>query len=73
MRLYIDGVQESSTTATASSIPDHGNDPALGDKNSTTALDTSGEDPFDGKIDEFRVYNRVLSAAEIKQLYNMGR
>lgn len=28
---------------------------------------------FDGFIDEFRVYNRALSAAEVAQLYNMGK
>ncbi len=28
---------------------------------------------FNGKIDEVRVYNRVLSATEIKQLYDMAR
>ena len=28
---------------------------------------------FDGQIDEVRIYNRALSAAEIATLYNMGR
>ena len=28
---------------------------------------------FLGKIDEVRVYNRALTADEIKQLYNMGK
>ncbi len=28
---------------------------------------------FDGSMDEFRLYNRVLSAAEISTLYNLGR
>jgi hypothetical protein len=28
---------------------------------------------YDGKIDDLRVYNRVLTAAEVKQLYNLGR
>jgi hypothetical protein len=28
---------------------------------------------FDGIIDEVRIYNRALSATEIKQLYNAGR
>ncbi len=28
---------------------------------------------FDGTVDEARLYNRALSAAEIKQLYNMGK
>ena len=32
-----------------------------------------GADPyFDGKIDEFRVYNRALSAAEIQALYQFA-
>jgi hypothetical protein len=29
--------------------------------------------PFKGTIDDVRVYNRALSAGEVKQLYNMGR
>ena len=29
--------------------------------------------PFNGLIDEVRVYNRALSASEVKVLYNMGR
>lgn len=28
---------------------------------------------FDGIIDDVRIYNRVLSADEVKQLYNMGK
>ena len=28
---------------------------------------------FDGKLDEVRVYNRALSADEVKQLYRMGQ
>jgi Concanavalin A-like lectin/glucanases superfamily len=28
---------------------------------------------FNGLIDDVRVYNRVLSDAEVKQLYNAGR
>jgi hypothetical protein len=28
---------------------------------------------FDGFIDDVRVYNRVLTLSEIRQLYNMGR
>jgi hypothetical protein len=31
------------------------------------------EEPFKGRIDDVRIYNRALSATEIKQLYNMGR
>jgi hypothetical protein len=28
---------------------------------------------FPGTIDDVRIYNRALSAAEVKQLYNAGR
>ena len=28
---------------------------------------------FNGSIDDVRIYNRALSAAEVKQLYNLGR
>ncbi|HEY4714989.1 MAG TPA: LamG-like jellyroll fold domain-containing protein, partial [Candidatus Paceibacterota bacterium] len=28
---------------------------------------------FNGTIDDVRIYNRALSATEIKQLYNLGR
>jgi hypothetical protein len=28
---------------------------------------------FSGLLDDVRVYNRILSADEIKRLYNMGR
>lgn len=34
---------------------------------------TSPDRGFDGKIDEVRIHNRVLTASEIKQLYLMGR
>jgi len=33
----------------------------------------SGDLPFDGLIDEVRVYNRALSAKEIERLYNLSR
>jgi hypothetical protein len=26
-----------------------------------------------GSLDDMRIYNRALSASEVKQLYNMGR
>src|SRR3990167_10315195 len=32
-----------------------------------------GDPIFDGLIDEVRIYNRALSADEIRRLYNMGR
>jgi hypothetical protein len=32
-----------------------------------------GSNTFDGKIDEVRIYNRTLSANEIRDLYNLGK
>ena len=32
----------------------------------------SSDGYFDGSIDDVRIYNRALSAAEVKQLYNLG-
>lgn len=48
--------------------------------NSTTFFMGAGQDsgtvfdsPFAGFFDDVRIYNRVLSAAEVLQLYNMGK
>ena len=35
--------------------------------------DTYGGRFFNGSIDDVRIYNRALSASEVKQLYNLGR
>ncbi len=35
--------------------------------------DTSGSFPFNGSIDEVKIYNRALSAAEISEQYEIGR
>jgi hypothetical protein len=32
-----------------------------------------GTAPFLGSMDDMRYYNRALSAAEVRQLYNLGR
>ncbi len=37
------------------------------------ARDASGNGNWDGKIDDMRVYNRALSATEVKQIYNTGQ
>jgi len=34
---------------------------------------TIGSSPFIGSIDDVRIYNRALSAREVKQLYDMGK
>ena len=67
LRLYVDGVLES--TATDTTTGDTTNDLAIG----IGARRTTAAGPFNGLIDEVRVYNRALTPAEIKRLYNMGR
>ena len=57
--LYVDGVLKLNTNMTVTS---QSFGLAIGYSNSTTQY-------YNGKIDDVRVYNRVLSAAEIKQLY----
>lgn len=37
-----------------------------------SGVNTADSENFQGKIDDARVYNRALSATEIKQLYNTG-
>lgn len=62
--LYIDGVLSLTTTLTNSN-------------QTGTARIGMGQGAasqiFSGSIDEARIYNRILSAAEIKQLYLMGK
>lgn len=62
--LYIDGAAESgTTTGTFSSIGDVSNTLEY-----TVGAESDGGNPFDGKLDEHRFYNRILSAAEVTAL-----
>ncbi len=67
LSLYIDG--NSSVTTTT--------DTTTGTTTNSYPLYIGGEQcsvyPFNGKVDEVRVYNRALSATEITALYNSGR
>ena len=67
-RLYIDGVQDNSTSDVDWRNTCTAQDVVIGDREP----DSSTKTPFDGLIDEVRVYNRALSPDEIKRLYNMG-
>ena len=68
VNLYKNGVLETRdiTTEGATANSDASN-------NLTIGSDASAGNYFDGTIDEVRVYNRALSAAEITQLYLMGK
>lgn len=63
MMIYINGVLVGSTPKTGN-IVSNTDGFAIGDRG------TVANTPFKGGIDDVRVYNRALSAAEIKALYN---
>ncbi|QQR78689.1 MAG: LamG domain-containing protein [Candidatus Moraniibacteriota bacterium] len=67
---YINGALVSSTETVAPSGTPNSDATFVG------AIGSYGNglnDFFDGKIDEVRVYNRVITSAEVTQLYNLGR
>lgn len=65
--LYLDGVQVGSKLFWAGSIYSDNYNFGIG------RLGSLGSLYFSGAIDDVRVYNRALSANEIKQLYNQGK
>jgi hypothetical protein len=65
--VYVDGVQAGASTSVIIRPADLG--PTAKDYIGRSQFST---DPYlDGRIDEFRVYNRALAAAEIQSLYNL--
>ncbi|MBP9728012.1 MAG: LamG domain-containing protein [Candidatus Moranbacteria bacterium] len=67
--IYVNGVADSATdTGTIGNIGDLSNALTF-----TIGTTSNGSYPFNGKLDEIRVYKRTLSAAEITALYNRSR
>ncbi|MFA9262145.1 MAG: LamG-like jellyroll fold domain-containing protein [Undibacterium sp.] len=64
--LYINGVQVATYTGTADTYPYNF---AIGARDNTSGTVLNY---FNGSIDEVRIYNRALSVAEIKSLYDRG-
>lgn len=69
LKVYLNGVRVDDTNEGAGTFTSMAN---------TTAHFVIGASdlpnfPFAGRMDDVRVYNRALSADEIKQLYNMGQ
>ncbi len=62
--VYLDGVQVTTTTNSASSSISYANTFYVGRN--------SGGQYYDGLVDEFRVYERILSADEVAQLYRLS-
>jgi Concanavalin A-like lectin/glucanases superfamily len=67
LRLYLDGVLIGSPLPATGSITDNGEPLQIGYE-----ADGFGASPFNGDIDEVRIYNRALSATEIAKLYGFG-
>ena len=65
-KLYVDGVEVSGAVEGTDTTPNITASPAVIGRLDATRW-------FSGFIDESRFYNRALSAAEIKRLYNLGR
>lgn len=68
-QIYINGTEVSSyQTQTAGSgtiVDDSSGDLVIGGRSTPSTL-------FNGKLDDIRIYNRVLSPAEIKRIYELG-
>jgi len=64
LRQSLPGVRSPKHTATP---------PGGGDATERIGADPNNSLYFSGTLDDVRLYNRALSATEIKQLYNAGR
>ena len=64
-KFYLNGVPDGSNAETCSVTNTNSRKTRIG-------ANTVGAEVFPGSIDDVRVYNRVLSAQEIKRLYNIG-
>src|SRR3989344_1234060 len=70
VHIYVNGVETSYATQTNgdSLVSDASSNLLIGGRTAANCTTV-----FDGLLDEVRLYNRVMSQSEIKQLYNMGR
>jgi len=66
IRLYKNGVQTNVFTMASATILNNTLPVRIG-------ADSNAGSPWNGSIDDVRIYNRALSATEVKRLYNMGR
>ena len=72
--LYINGMSESLVSVAGSNNGLWFNDMTGSHANRIANRQRSADNNFfDGLIDDVRIYNRALSATEIKRLYNMGK
>lgn len=62
---YVNGINAGQDTGCSGNLPDSDNPVTIGRRNDSTRY-------FEGLIDDVRIYNKVLSAGEIWQLYQDG-
>jgi hypothetical protein len=65
IKLYVNGVLQTTTTNTTGNMT-HSTQPLM------LGMNPPLENPFDGSIDEVRLYNRDLTQEEVNQLYSQG-
>ncbi len=67
-KLYVHGVEQDSVTAGFTSATEHSNAPGIGARNGQDSFGGSATgDYFGGLIDDVRIYDNALSAAEIAE------
>jgi|GEM_PF-1522967 len=66
-KIYVDGQEDSNLVYYNNKST---NSKSLNSSIATTLRIGGGMDPFSGSIDEVRIYNRALSANEVKELYS---
>ena len=69
--VYVDGVLSGTPVAQTGNLNSRTDAICIGSASLTST--TCGSSPSDATMDDMRIYNRALSAAEVKQLYNMGK
>lgn len=67
---FVNGVQRDTISHTAGGAANTDDVHMIGA--GTVSLSTTLTTPFDGSIDDLRVYNRILTANEIQTIYNNG-
>jgi hypothetical protein len=64
--IYLNGVLSGTADQTSGT-------PVAGTTNVQIGNNSSLVNTFDGYIDDVRIYNRVLTVAEINRIYNLGK
>ena len=67
-RIYLDGVLKNTQTPSPSPSTVLGSALVISETSNT-----NGIPPFQGSIDDVRIYNRAISPSEVQALYNLGR